>query len=120
MKAWIIAATLIVNGCVSYPRPYPWNFPDEQEWNAPLETSWVNAVDTYRKLTSPPGKIYDPIMRSYQPNLAEGGEDTWPRRKKAAAKSAKMPINEPVAGLTPVTGFTFSSNDPGTPHAFPQ
>ncbi len=61
---------LIVAGCSTYPpRPYPWNFPPEEEWNAPLETSWINFVDTWRKLTAPKGKIYDPLMRNYQPNL---------------------------------------------------
>lgn len=51
----------------------PWNFPPEHEWNAPLETSWINLVDTYRRLTAPKGKVYDPIMRNYQPDL--GGVD---------------------------------------------
>ena len=46
----------------------PWNFPPEHEWNAPLETSWINLVDTYRRLTAPKGRVYDPIMRNYQPD----------------------------------------------------
>jgi hypothetical protein len=49
----------------------PHNFPPVHEWNAPLETSWVNAVDTWRKVTAPPGNIYDPLMRSYQPDLGQ-------------------------------------------------
>jgi len=44
-------ALLIASGCVSYPRPHPWNFPPAYEWNAPLETSWVNLVDNWRNLT---------------------------------------------------------------------
>ena len=47
----------------------PWNFPPEHEWNAPLETSWINLVDTYRRLNAPKGKVYDPIMRNFQPDL---------------------------------------------------
>lgn len=47
----------------------PWNFPAAHEWNAPLETSWINLVDTYRAITAPKGKVYDPIMRNYQPDL---------------------------------------------------
>ena len=50
-RAGIGIALLIASGCVSYPRPYPWNFPPAYEWNAPLETSWVNLVDNWRNLT---------------------------------------------------------------------
>jgi hypothetical protein len=34
-----------------------------------MEMSWVNAVDAWRRLTAPRGKLYDPIMQNYQPNL---------------------------------------------------
>ena len=65
----IVVASLVAIGCVSYPRPYPWNFPPAREWNQPLETSWVNAVDTYRNLTKPKGKIWNPILRCYEPDF---------------------------------------------------
>jgi hypothetical protein len=69
-RAGIGLALLIASGCVSYPpRPYPWNFPPEEEWNQPFETSWQNAVDTYRRLTAPKGKTWDPLMQSYQSYL---------------------------------------------------
>ena len=68
-RAWIGLSLLIASGCVSYPRPYPWNFPPEHEWNAPLETSWVNAVDAFRNLTAPKGKIWNPIIREYEPDF---------------------------------------------------
>lgn len=71
--AWIGIALLVASGCVSYPpRPYPWNFPPASEWNKPLETSWDNAVEMYRRLTAPKGKIWDPLMRNYQPDLSYG------------------------------------------------
>lgn len=60
---------IVITGCVTTPRPYPWNFPDEREWNQPLETSWVNAVDAYRNLTKPKGKIWNPILREYEPDF---------------------------------------------------
>lgn len=70
MKSWIILSLLIASGCVSYPpRHYPWNFPPAREWNQPLETSWVNAVDMYRRLTTPKYKIYNPILRCYEPDF---------------------------------------------------
>lgn len=58
-------------GCAAAPRPYPWNFPDAQEWNQPLETSWQNAVDTYRNLTTPKKKLWDPLTQSYQPDFGK-------------------------------------------------
>ena len=60
---------LVITGCALTPRPYPWNFPPEEEWNAPLETSWVNLVDTYRNWTAPKGKIWNPILLEYEPDL---------------------------------------------------
>ena len=65
------ALCLAYAGCASttWRTTAPWNFPPEHEWNAPLETSWINLVDTYRRLTAPKGKVYDPIMRNYQPDL---------------------------------------------------
>lgn len=60
---------IILAGCTSTPRPYPWNFPKAREWNQPLETSWVNAVDSYRNLTTPKGKIWNPILREYEPDF---------------------------------------------------
>lgn len=72
-RVWIGIALLVASGCVSYPpRPYPWNFPQASEWNKPLETSWDNAVEMYRRLTAPKGKIWDPLMRNYQPDLSYG------------------------------------------------
>jgi len=89
---------LLLVGCSTTPRPYPWNFPPEEEWNAPLEMSWVNAVDNWRRLTAPKGKIYDPVMRSYQPNLnthepqthrttEESGIESWPSSAVALGTS---------------------------------
>ena len=68
-RAGIGIALLIASGCASYPRPYPWNFPPEEEWNAPLETSWVNAVDAYRNWTAPKGKVWNPLIREYEPDF---------------------------------------------------
>ncbi len=69
-RAGIGIALLVASGCVSYPpRPYPWNFPPAEEWNQPLETSWVNAVDAYRKLNNPPKKIWNPLIREYEPDF---------------------------------------------------
>jgi hypothetical protein len=69
-RAGIGLTLLITSGCVSYPpRPYPWNFPPEHEWNAPLETSWVNFVDNWRNLTAPRKKIWNPLIRQYEPDF---------------------------------------------------
>jgi hypothetical protein len=64
---------LLLAGCAATNwRPTaPWNFPSAHEWNAPLETSWQNAVDTYRRLTAPPGRVYDPLMGNYQPDFSQ-------------------------------------------------
>ena len=70
----IVVTLLIANGCVSYPRPYPWNFPPEEEWNQPFETSWQNAVDMYKRLTAPKGKTWDPLMQNYQQDLSYGSQ----------------------------------------------
>jgi len=72
--AGIVVALLITSGCTSYPRPYPWNFPPEEEWNQPFETSWQNAVDMYKRLTAPKGKIWDPLMQNYQQDLSYGNQ----------------------------------------------
>jgi hypothetical protein len=81
---------LILTGCATYPpRPYPWNFPPEEEWNAPFEASWVNLVDAWRRVTAPKGKIYDVIMRNYQPNL----NIYEPQRHRATEK--RGPIEGP-------------------------
>lgn len=70
IRFWISLATVVTTSCSSYPpRPYPWNFPPKEEWNQPFETSWQNAVDTYRKIACPKGKVYDPLMQNYQPYL---------------------------------------------------
>lgn len=69
IQRYAAIALLATGGCASYPRPYPWNFPEAREWNQPLETSWVNAVDNYRNLTKPKGKIWNPIIRSYEPDF---------------------------------------------------
>jgi hypothetical protein len=76
MIARLIASGLLFTafaGCAaaSWRRTAPWNFPPAHEWNAPLETSWQNAVDLYRRLTAPPGQIYDPLMQNYQPDLSQ-------------------------------------------------
>ena len=69
-RAGIVISLLITSGCVSCPpRPYPWNFPPEHEWNAPLETSWVNAVDAFRNWTAPKGRVWNPIIRQYEPDF---------------------------------------------------
>lgn len=79
MKHWIIGATLIASGCASYSRQYPWNFPTKEEWNQPFEASWQNAVDTYRRLTAPKNKVWDPIMRNYQPYLGRDKDGEYQR-----------------------------------------
>lgn len=53
------------------PMPKPWNFPELWEWNQPFEASWQNAVDKYRELTAPKGKVWDPLMNNYQPDLGD-------------------------------------------------
>jgi hypothetical protein len=60
---------IVITGCASTPRPYPWNFPPVEEWNAPLETSWVNLVDGWRNLTAPRKKVWNPIIREYEPDF---------------------------------------------------
>jgi hypothetical protein len=60
---------LVIIGCVSHPRPYPWNFPPAREWNQPLEFSWVNAVNNYRNLKSSKGKIWNPLVQDYEPDF---------------------------------------------------
>ena len=75
----IVIALLILNGCASYPpRPYPWNFPPEEEWNKPFETSWDNAVYLYRRLTTPKGKIWDSLMGNYQQDLSYDYPESTP------------------------------------------
>ena len=71
-KIWIVIALLVTIGCVSYPRPYPWNFPEAREWNQPLEFSWVNAVDNYRNIKSSKGKLWNSFVQEYEPDF--GGE----------------------------------------------
>lgn len=72
---WLLG-TYFLFGCAH--RPWrvtaPHNFPPAHEWNAGLETSWINAVDMWRRLTAPEGTIYDPVMRSNQPDLGEALE----------------------------------------------
>lgn len=61
-KATVLLFTLIGTSCspyVQYRQAEPWNFPPEEEWNAPLETSWINAIDSFRKLTTPKRKTLD-------------------------------------------------------------
>ena len=70
----IVIALLVTSGCVSYPRPYPWNFPPEEEWNQSFETSWQNAVDVYKRLTAPKGRIWDPLIQNYQQDLSYGNQ----------------------------------------------
>jgi hypothetical protein len=36
-----------------------------------LEFSWVNAVDNYRNLTAPKEKIWNPLVRDYEPDFGE-------------------------------------------------
>lgn len=72
---------LLLLGCETFtpkqPMPKPWNFPPAREWNQPLETSWQNAVDTFKRITSPRTKTidgmqyeYDSVTDLYFPNLA--------------------------------------------------
>lgn len=72
---WIVMPSLVTIGCVSYPRPYPWNFPEAREWNQPLEFSWVNAVDNYRNIKSSKGKLWNPFVQEYEPDF---GGDLYP------------------------------------------
>lgn len=80
MKSWTKTATallsiLIGTSCSSqirYRKSEPWNFPPASEWNQPLETSWNNAVEMYRRLTAPKGKMWDPLMGNYQSDLSYG------------------------------------------------
>ena len=60
---------IVITGCAAPPRPYPWNFPPEEEWNQPFETSWQNAVDTYRNLTTPKRRVWNPLIRQYEPDF---------------------------------------------------
>jgi hypothetical protein len=78
MKSWTKTATvllciLIGTSCstqLRYRKTEPWNFPPAVEWNQPLETSWNNAVDMYRRLTAPKGRVWDPLMQNYQQDLS--------------------------------------------------
>lgn len=69
-----------IGGCAAtnWRRTAPWNFPPAHEWNAPLETSWLNFLDAWRRLTTPPGTVYDPVMQNYQPDLGRLLEETNP------------------------------------------
>lgn len=72
LRIFYASVVLTLCACTStlrYRQHEPWNFPPAHEWNAPLEMSWLNAVDTWRKIIAPRGKIYDPLMRNYQPDL---------------------------------------------------
>jgi hypothetical protein len=71
--AFWLFATAWLFGCSSstWRQKAPHNFPPAHEWNAGLETSWINAVDMWRRLTAPRGTIYDPVMRSNQPDFSE-------------------------------------------------
>lgn len=66
---------LLMLGCATFtperPMPKPWNFPELWEWNQPFEASWQNAVDKYRELTAPKGKVWDPLMQNYQQDLGD-------------------------------------------------
>lgn len=63
------STTFVISGRSPTMRPYPWNFPKAVEWNRPLEFSWVNAVDNYRNLTAPKGKIWNPLVKDYEPDF---------------------------------------------------
>lgn len=69
-------------GCATFtpekPMAKPWNFPPAREWNQPLEFAWQNAVDNWRRMTSPRTKTlhgmtyeYDEVTDLYFPNLAQ-------------------------------------------------
>lgn len=47
----------------------PWNFPSAAEWNRPMELSWENAVDKFREVTAPKGKVYDQLTQTYAPDF---------------------------------------------------
>ena len=72
-----LVATAAFSACTAttWRHTAPHNFPPVHEWNAPLETSWLNAVDTFRALTAPRGQVYDPVMRTYQPDFGQHLED---------------------------------------------
>ena len=93
---WLLG-TYFLFGCAH--RPWrvtaPHNFPPAHEWNAPLETSWLNAVDMWRRLTAPQGQIYDPVMRSNQPDLGEALEQL---DREATRVSPPRAVEENASG----------------------
>lgn len=60
-----------LSGCAesNWRQTAPWNFPSAAEWNRPLELSWENAVDKFREVTAPKGKVYDPLTKTYAPDF---------------------------------------------------
>jgi hypothetical protein len=68
-----LAAVATFSACTAtnWRHTAPQNFPPAHEWNAPLEFSWLNAVDTFRAMTAPAGRRWDPLMRNYQPDYSQ-------------------------------------------------
>lgn len=71
MKIWICLAATLASGCsaTNWRHTCPWNFPSSREWNQPLELSWVNAVDKFREITTPRGRVYDPLTKTTAPDF---------------------------------------------------
>lgn len=68
---WLAVALWLFGCCPerNWRHTAPWNFPSAAEWNRPLELSFENAVDKFREVTAPKGKVYDPLTRSYAPDF---------------------------------------------------
>jgi hypothetical protein len=71
MRALAAVCAIGICGCATHNWRHtsPWNFPTAAEWNRPLEFSWENAVDRYRELTSPKGRVYDALTRTTAPDF---------------------------------------------------
>ena len=71
MRFWVYGIGFLLTSCctTNWRETAPWNFPPACEWNRKLEFSWENLVDKWREWMAPKGKVYDPIMRNYQPDL---------------------------------------------------
>lgn len=57
--------------CSEIPNDRPWNMAPQEEWNSPLEASWINLCDNIRNWTAPKGKVWNPILQTYEQDLSE-------------------------------------------------